>query len=295
MPEVSDSLKVLFVINPISGGKIKTDWESAIREYFKPLPHHCEFFILNGKNDAASLQHWITNVRPNRVVAVGGDGTVTFVAKHLLQSPISMGILPAGSANGMARDLDIPTDVNEALNIVVNGQIKCADVILVNDAVCLHLSDIGINARLIKYFEEGKWRGKWGYARVVLKALLRKEPMQVIIQLKDIVVRREAFMVVLANASKYGTGAVINPVGNLYDGLFEVVIIRKLAISELLKMLIIPRPFNPKKIELFQAESINIETQHRVHFQIDGEYQGKVRSITGKIMPAQLNLLLPDL
>ena len=40
-------------------------------------------------------------------------------------------------------------------------------------------------------------------------------------------------MVVLANASKYGTGAVINPEGDLYDGLFEVVIIRRLAISEL--------------------------------------------------------------
>ncbi len=57
-----------------------------------------------------------------------------------------------------------------------------------------------------------------------------------------------ALMVVLANATKYGTGAVINPEGNLYDGKFEVVIMRRLAFSELIKMWFNPQPFNPKRL-----------------------------------------------
>jgi diacylglycerol kinase family enzyme len=100
-------------------------------------------------------------------------------------------------------------------------------------------------------------------------------------------------MVVLANASKYGTGAVINPTGELDDGAFEVVIVRKLALSELLKMLFRPQPFNPKKIETFSATSVKLETGHAVHFQIDGEYLGKIKSLKADILPDYINLVLP--
>ncbi len=291
--EQTGALKLLFAINPVSGGKGKTDFESAIKNYFKPLPHSIEFFLLSGKGDGASLKHWIEKIKPDRVVAIGGDGTVTLVAKQLIDSPIALGILPAGSANGMAKELDIPVDITEALDVLVNGKIKCCDLIKVNDEICLHLSDIGLNAQLVKYFDEGNMRGKLGYARVVLKVLWNKRLMNVTIQTKEKQIDREAFMIVLANASKYGTGAVINPGGNLYDGLFEVVVIRRLAISELFKMWFNPKPFNPKKIEVFQASSASIETSHKVHFQVDGEYLGKVDKVVAVIMPAKLNIVLP--
>ncbi|MEJ7739157.1 MAG: YegS/Rv2252/BmrU family lipid kinase [Chitinophagaceae bacterium] len=291
--EQSGSLKFLFVINPISGGTTKTDWASTISDYFKALNHSIDFFLLDGKNDAASLEHWIGNLNPHRVVAVGGDGTISLVAKQILGTSIELGILPAGSANGMAKELDIPADINAALDIIVKGKSQCADVIYVNDQICLHLSDIGMNAQLIKYFEEGNLRGKLGYARVALKVLWKKQNMQVIIQTKDVEIKRNAFMIVLANASKYGFGAVINPEGDLYDGLFEVIIIRKLAISEFFKMWFRPQPFDPEKIELFHAKSVIIDTKHKVHFQVDGEYLGKVNKITATISPSQLHLLLP--
>lgn len=248
---------------------------------------------MDGKNDDASIEHHIKNLQPQRVVAVGGDGTITQVAKQILGTPIELGILPAGSANGMAKELNIPVEVNAALDIIVNGKTQCADVIDVNGRICLHLSDIGMNAQLIKYFEEGNLRGKLGYIKVALKVLLKKQNMQVIMQTKDVEIKRNAFMIVLANASKYGFGAVINPEGDLYDGLFEVIIIRKLALSEFFKMWFRPQPFDPKKIELFHARSVTIDTKHRVHFQVDGEYLGKVRQIKANINPAQLHLLLP--
>lgn len=101
-------------------------------------------------------------------------------------------------------------------------------------------------------------------------------------------------MVVLANASKYGTGAVINPKGNLYDGLFEVVIIKQFGISTLLSMWLRPRALDPKKIEVIQANSVHINTHRKVHFQVDGEYLGKVKSVHADILPGQLNILLPE-
>ena len=287
-------LKILFVINPGSGGKKNGEWESGIRNYLSGKPYQTDYYLLSGKNDIKQIRALIESKKPDRMVAVGGDGTVTMLARELRNSTIALGILPAGSANGMARELDIPENLPAALDIVTAGVIKKVDLIRINEDFCLHLSDIGLNAQLIKYFDEGKLRGKLGYAKVMLKVLWNKEKMEVTIGMKNEEVRRKAFMVVIANASKYGFGAVINPEGSIDDGLFEVIIVRRLALSELLKMLFRPQPFNPKKIEVFHARSISIETRRHAHFQIDGEYLGKLKKITGFIDPGSLLMVLPD-
>ena len=287
-------LTLLFVVNPISGGRQKDEHETIIRKTFEKLPHVIDFFLLAGKNDAQKLVKAIEKVKPQIVVAVGGDGTVSMVAKEILGTDMQLGILPAGSANGMARELNIPINIEEALQILLKGTVKKIDVISINKLMCLHLSDIGLNARLIKYFEEGNMRGKLGYAKVALRVLLRQQNIRVIIHSKDKEIKRDAFMVVLANASKYGTGAVINPQGDLADGLFEVVIIKKLGIATLIKLWLSPRGLDPKKIEVIQAKSVHIHTQKKMHFQVDGEYIGKVHNVNAVIQPGKLNILLPE-
>jgi YegS/Rv2252/BmrU family lipid kinase len=289
-----DNLTLLFVINPISGGREKNEHETAVRKTFENLPHKIEFFLLEGKNDAQQLEKSIAKVKPQIVVAVGGDGTISLVAKKIMGTDMQLGILPAGSANGMARELNIPVNIDEALQILLKGIVKKVDIISINNLMCIHLSDIGLNARLIKYFEEGNMRGKLGYAKVALKVLLRRQNMRVIIQSRDKEIKRDAFMVVLANASKYGTGAVINPHGDLSDGLFEVVIIKTLGIGTLLKLWLRPRGLDPKKIEVIQAKAVHIHTQKKMHFQVDGEYIGKVHNVQAEIQPGKLNILMPE-
>ncbi len=287
-------MKILFVINPVSGGKTKTEWESAITEYFGPLSFTIDIYLLDGKNDNESIKFYIEKLKPERIVAVGGDGTVSLVAKLILGSGISLGILPAGSANGMAKELGIAEDPATAMQIIAEGNTKDADVIKVNDKhISLHLSDIGLNAQLIKHFEEGKLRGKFGYATKVLKTLWTKSTMKVHIKTAAGESSHMALMVVLANASKYGTGAVINPGSSLYDGQFEVVIMRRLAVSELFKMWFRPQPFDPKKIRVFPATSVNIQTTRKVHFQVDGEYLGKINYVEAHILAGQLKLIVP--
>jgi diacylglycerol kinase (ATP) len=288
------SSKTLFVINPISGGRLKNDWEAAIRNFFGERADSFDFFILTGNNDEESVRHWIEKIQPCKVVAVGGDGTVSLVAKQLLGSGIPLGILPAGSANGMARELGLPLTVAESLEVLDKGTVKDVDVIRINEQYfCLHLSDIGLNALLIKHFEEGGIRGKLGYATKVIKTLWTKTQMDLEIKTGDHEDKVQALMVVLANATKYGTGAVINPEGNMYDGKFEVVVMKKLALSELLKMWFRPQPFNPEKIKLYPATSVTITSKKRVHFQVDGEYLGKVNRVVAQILPGQLKLIVP--
>lgn len=286
--------KILFVINQGSGSRKEIDWNAVINNYFENLPYTIDFFTLPPEEAAVKLKKKIADWKPHKVVAVGGDGTVTMVANELRGTDIQMGIIPAGSANGMAKELTISEEPIVALGIIVSGEIKKADMIQINDKhVCLHLSDVGLNAQLVKYFEEGSVRGWFGYLRALIKVLFRKQRMSVSVVFKDKELHYSAVMVLIANASKYGSGATINPLGNIYDGVFEVVIVRRLGLLHILKMFLKYQRFNPKKIQVLQATAVKIETKHRVHFQIDGEYLGKVKTVKAKILASQLNLIIP--
>ena len=289
-------LQFLFIVNNGSGTNQSTSWNNVINDFFIGKDETFKIYNLPEKIETTQIKDHIEKEQPVNVIAVGGDGTISMLANILAGSNIALGILPAGSANGMAKELGIPENSQDALKIIVEAKIKNCDLIRINgDKYSLHLSDIGLNAQLIKYFDEGKLRGKLGYALVILKTLWHKEKMQVKIKTKDVEVRRNAFMVVLANATKYGTGAVINPHGNLRDGLFEVIIIRKLALGTLLKMLLKPGIFNPKKIEIIPSTSVEITMVKKTHFQIDGEYQGKITKVNAEICEGILKIIEPSI
>ncbi len=286
---MNGSLKLLFVINARAGAN-KLSWQDMISNYFTGKQHDINYFILEKNID--ELKKKIAVIHPDRVIAVGGDGTVALVAKLIAGTNAALGILPAGSANGMAKELNIPVDPATALSIIENGEVIICDAIKINDtAICLHLADIGLNAQFIKYFDEGKLRGWMGYAKVMIKTLWRSQKITVNIQTGDAPIKEKVFMVVLANASKYGTGAVINPEGKLDDGKFEVVLVRRLSFIEVLKTLYRPKSLDPKKIEAIHVTSLKIQTRRNVHFQIDGEYQGKINKLDAVILTGYVNVV----
>lgn len=287
-------MRLLFVINPNSGGKKRADPETIVESYFRDRPETIKIFLLDGSQQQESLLHEITKFRPDCVVAAGGDGTVKAVAEVLLKKNIPMGILPAGSANGMATELTIPEEIEQALEIILKGNVKEIDAIHVNKKeLCIHLGDIGLNALLVRNFEQRGVRGKLGYALASVKTLWQRQILDIEIENKKMKVSRKGFMIVLANARMYGTGACINPDGVLDDGLFEVVILRQLSIIELFKMVFRHRPFDPQKTEIIQADTVTITTRKKAHFQIDGEYLGKTKQVKADIMHKALKIMVP--
>jgi YegS/Rv2252/BmrU family lipid kinase len=294
MPNNNPS-KLLFIVNPASGGKSKTDWNEKIKDYFSKTQHCFKIHKLTGdNNDKQELKKQISEFQPDKVIAVGGDGTVKMVAEELINTNVILGILPAGSANGMATELGIPTDIEKASDIINNDNIQKIDVLKLNGKnISIHLSDIGLNALLIHYFDKGNQRGMLGYAKVAFKVFLKKRLMRLDIKLNDESISRAAYMIAFANAKKYGTGAEINPGGSLTDGSFEVIIIRKLTLIQLFRMLISHKPFSPDCIEIIQTKKAIITARERNHFQVDGEYCGKTNSITTEIIPSSLKILIP--
>ena len=118
--------------------------------------------------------------------------------------------------------------------------------------------------------------------------------MRVSIKTDDQLIKRKAYMVALANAEMYGTGAVINPHGDVSDGKFEIVVVRKIHLVEIFKAITARRGFNPKRIEVFRTKSVELTFQQKAPFQVDGEYQGKVASLKARILPGIVSVMLPQ-
>lgn len=290
MKPKTSKLKLLFIVNPGSGSK-DIDFSEVIKTHLAEKEVDYDIYELPKDCSKNKIKTVIENARPDRVAAVGGDGTLKLVAECLLNTDTPIALIPGGSANGMAKELNIPTDILEALDLAVDGSPKKIHAILVNQELCIHLADIGFNAYLVKKFDDLPQRGMLGYAKASWQALWNHHKMEVAFKIKGEEIRSEAAMVVLANATMYGTGVKINPHGDLEDELFEVILVKKYAVMEILKIWLTRLPFNPNKIESFQTNKVSIKTKHQTHFQVDGEYMGKTNKIQAEIIPQAIRVI----
>jgi len=284
-------MKLLFIINPGSGSH-NINLKEIISNHFGKKQIEAELFELPDNCSIDKIKQKINASKADKVIAVGGDGTLKLVAECLINSDTPIGIIPAGSANGMAKELGIPTDITEALNFLEMGSPKKIHIVKINDEICIHLADLGFNAYLVNKFDKLPERGMWGYAKATWHALWNHKRMDVELKLKDETVKSKAAMVAIANATMYGTGLKINPDGKLDDELFEIILVKDYSYLEILKIWITKLPFNPKKIEVFQTSEVKIVSKHKVHFQVDGEYIGKVTKVEATILPAAISVIV---
>lgn len=284
--------RLLFVVNPRSGNN-DTDWQKLILDHFKDEPVVLEIMLLDEQCRSEIIRENIEKFKADKVIAVGGDGTIKLVTECVLEKNLPIGIIPGGSANGLAKELGIPVDVSKALNVVTSGKTINIHLIKINGELCIHLADIGFNAFVIKKFEQDAGRGMWGYIKASWKVLWSHPKMKLELTEGETKVTKEAVMVVIANATRYGSGALINPHGSLQDKFFEVIIIKKISVSEIYKMMITHMPYDPAKTEVYQTGIISIRSKKKAHFQVDGEYIGKINQLSANILPAAIKVIVP--
>ena len=225
----------------------------------------------------------------------GGDGTIKVAAEAVEHHDVIIGVIPAGSANGLSVDLELPKDLAEALEIAFKGKAMEMDMVCINGKRSLHLSDLGANAELIKRYEEGTIRGKLGYALKAIGTLTDlKEPFHVTIEANGTTIEADARMVVVANTQRYGTGVTINPGGIMNDGKFEIVILKSLDVFLIGKILTGNMPVeNNEDVEIISTEKALITTNMPVSFQIDGEFCGEEDRLDIKILHKQMRVAVP--
>lgn len=233
----TDIKKVQLVINPVSGDTDKGEIVDKVSELVGPWVE-LAIYRTAGKDDIGKLQKEIKSFRPDRILVAGGDGTIRMAAQACYGTEIVLAIIPAGSANGLATDLGIPDNLEGALAASIGSSTITIDALRIGDSIGLHISDLGLNAELIENYSEGSVRGRFGYFLSSIPTLLGTEgPYRFTISANGQERKVDAIMVAFANSRKFGTGALVNPYGEIDDGRFEVLIFKKLDIVGTLRTL----------------------------------------------------------
>ena len=157
---------------------------------------------------------------------------------------------------------------------------------------------MGLNARVVKRFENDKRRGIITYARHLFNEifLIKKYRFYITINDEKELIRK-AISLTFANASKYGTGAVINPTGKVDDGCFELVIIKPFPRIKLLSIAwkMFTGSLNTSEYaEVISCKKATIRTSKSTTLQIDGEVIGKLKEIEVEILPKALLMITPE-
>ncbi|TDE29765.1 MULTISPECIES: diacylglycerol/lipid kinase family protein [Flavobacterium] len=287
---------IMLVVNPVSGNVDKSDLVDAATNFAGKENLNLVIYNTSGASDIENIKVLYKTYNPERIVVAGGDGTIKMVAEAMENHDVIIGILPAGSANGLAVDLNLPSTIEENLEIAFHNDYMEIDMISINGKKSIHLSDLGVNAEMIKNYESSSIRGKWGYFLQTFSTLIDlDDPFTATITGDFETIECMARMIVIANSQKYGTGVSINPNGVMDDGKFELVILKNLDLVVLGKIISGNMPIDSEDVEIISIEKAIVKTNVPVSFQIDGEYCGTETKLDIKILPKQMKVAVPKL
>ena len=285
---------VIMIVNPISGDVDKMAFTEAARAFAEKENLEFILYETTGNGDISKIKALYEQHKPQRILVAGGDGTIKEVAEALEHHDVIIGILPAGSANGLSVDLNLPDSLEENLKIAFHNNYMEMDMICINGKKSLHLSDLGLNAQLVKNYENSSTRGMIGYALQAITTLSeQEEPFTAKITANNQTTECVARMIVIANSQKYGTGVTINPTGVMNDGKFEIVILKNLDLLVFGKIITGNIPADSDDVEIISTDKAKISLDNAVSFQIDGEYIGQEKDLDIYILPGQMKVAIP--
>ncbi|MFC4872952.1 diacylglycerol/lipid kinase family protein [Negadavirga shengliensis] len=281
----------LFIINPISGNIENKDElvDEIIQDIFG---YQVSIWKTTGKDDEQKVRALLEETCPDLLMIGGGDGTIKMVVSQIsnLECPILP--VPFGSANGLAKCLGI-NDWEDSLSALGKGQVIKMDMLDINGELCLHLCDFGFNAGLIKKFEEGDERGMIAYFKNSLSQMFETRPNRYHLQVDGMSMDILSKMLVVANGQMYGTGAKINPGGNIDDGVFEIISLNPEGIQDWLSLTLgfITEDFSDLDfVKTWKGKNAQIENIDGAAFHIDGEMREESRFISVRLKENKLNM-----
>jgi diacylglycerol kinase (ATP) len=290
--------RVLVILNPASGF-IPKDITTALivhklRRHFASVslvqtnsPLHASEIIRQGLNDF------------DLFAAFGGDGTINSVATSLINTNKTLGIIPGGSGNGLARNLTIPLSWRRALETLIHGKDVFIDAGKINDIHFFNVAGIGLDGLISKKFNrDSKTRGILPYFYFALKGIFEMGSCSVRVTTDEIEFEDEIMILALANFREYGSKVVIAPYASPYDHLLDLCILNKFKLIK--SSLNIQRLFtgNIDKFPFYKSfkfDHVHIRSLNGpIPFHFDGEYGGsELVNYKVNVIPAALKVRIP--
>ncbi|WP_443945390.1 diacylglycerol/lipid kinase family protein [Pedobacter sp. AW1-32] len=287
---------ILFIINPISGGKGKQRIPDFIDKYLDKEKFSPNFVFTEYVGHATELTDEAANKNFDIIVAAGGDGTINEVATKVLQHGKTLGILPLGSGNGLARFLKIPKNLRKALQLINATKTDQIDSATFNKKAFFNLAGMGFDAHLSSVFSEDKKRGLSGYVKLGLKEIFSYKAQNYQIDIDGITYNRKAFAVTVANSSQYGNDVYVAPNASVKDGLLDVCIIKPFPILKLpvLSYVMLRGTAEASDmIEIIKGKNIRIQRESDGAVHVDGEPLQMPADIQIEVKPQSLRVIVP--
>lgn len=285
---------ILFIINPISGGKEKKKIPALIDAYLDRSKFNANFSFTSYIGHAAEIAEEAANKSFDIIVAVGGDGTINEVAGKVVGQQKILGVIPFGSGNGLARALNIPINVKKAIKVINELKVETIDAATLNNKFFFNMAGIGFDAHISSAFVGNKTRGLSGYLQMILKEIKSYTSEMYEITIDGVYYKRAAFILSVANSSQYGNDVHISPKSSLNDGWLEVCIVQPLAWYKfpiLGYQMLMAKTHHSKWVEIISGKRISIVRTKENPIHIDGEPFFMGKNIEIEIIPAALKVI----
>ena len=217
--------KIIYIINPISGTKSKSDLQQFVEAKTKEKGIPYSVFPSVADGNYSFLHSIIKEEKISDIVIAGGDGTISNVVGSLLNENINFGIIPCGSGNGLANTAKISKQPAKALDIIFNGKASAIDGFFVNERFACMLAGLGFDAKVAHEFADHPKRGLMTYAQLTLKNFFSIHPFRFELKFGKVKIDTDAFFISIANSNQFGNNFTIAPKASLSDGLLDIVIV----------------------------------------------------------------------
>lgn len=266
--------KILFVINPISGGKAKYNFPEKIDKYLDKtkFEYECVFTEYHGHGSVLAAEA-IKN-GADILVAVGGDGTINEVASEVDGTDKLMGIIPFGSGNGLARSLGIPVGDVQAIRRINNFHVSKIDIGTFNGKKFFNMAGVGFDAQISSRFADNIKRGLINYIKIVFSEVSNYDCQDYHLTIDGKDYEFKAFMISIANSSQYGNNAHISPFASLEDGLLDICIVKPFPLyifPALALRMFRKNSHKSNYLEIIQGRKIVITRSHEAAVHLDGD------------------------
>lgn len=289
-------INILFIINPISGGRGKLRIPDFIDQYLDKEKFSPNFVFSEYVGHAGELADEAATKNFDVIVAAGGDGTINEVASKVLKHRKILGILPLGSGNGLARFLRISKNLRYALSLINNFNVDDIDTAEFNTKCFFNLAGMGFDAHLSAVFSKDKKRGLSGYVKLGFKEVFNYKAQTYLLNIDGVAYTRKAFAISIANSSQYGNDVYIAPNASVKDGLLDVCIIKPFPIIKLPLLgyvMLRGKAETSDMIEIIKGKNIKITREKAGAVHVDGEPLQMGTEIEAVIKPLSLKVIVP--
>jgi len=280
---------VAFIINPFSA---KKNYQPFLEELKKKVENPLYYISESIQGTDDFIQENFQNI--DVFVAIGGDGTISTIARNLINTSKVLAIFPAGSGNGFSNETNFSKNLDELLEKIKAKQSRKIDTFTVNDKLSINVSGTGFDGKVVKEFEKTS-RGFKNYIKVSLKTFFNYKPIKV--KFFDEQYQQyngKYLMLNIANTRQFGNNAYIAPKASKSDGLVDIVLVKKFPLTY--SALFAYRMFTKKLkdddyVTYLPVSEIEFKVNTK-NWHLDGEFNKIKSPIHIKVQPSSLNILV---